>query len=346
MVNVDSKDYESIIDPSWGEQIGDVAREVAETIVGATIENYEPEVSTGAFERVGEIAGELAEGLVGWIGNITNRISRYFNNTWEQFSDDISGVTKNIWEALVSMIVPLPPDGIRDLPRYAIDIGLMILADKFKKSVTFKVISTTLNFLTGGWLKAALKPLFKPLQQFLIERALQFLTDLGAKWAKFNWPAKKKALHALVTGLFKGLKGGLTLAASGLKSKVLGTFSAVMAKISIKLIATIVGAAAGLAILAFVGTMVYHFIQNAIAPIFFAQGGFPTTGQTFIAREAGPELVGTIDSRNAVVNNDQIVESVSSGVYGAFMSALCGKNAATTVRANLYLDGKLMAVSG
>ena len=53
-----------------------------------------------------------------------------------------------------------------------------------------------------------------------------------------------------------------------------------------------------------------------------ATGGFPDIGQMFIAREAGPELVGTIGSRNAVVNNDQIVESVSAGVYQAVVSAL------------------------
>lgn len=40
-------------------------------------------------------------------------------------------------------------------------------------------------------------------------------------------------------------------------------------------------------------------------------------GQVFMAREAGPELVGTIGNRTAVVNNDQIVESVSQGVYEA-----------------------------
>ena len=34
-----------------------------------------------------------------------------------------------------------------------------------------------------------------------------------------------------------------------------------------------------------------------------ASGGFPSMGQMFIAREAGPELVGTIGSRSAVVNN-------------------------------------------
>lgn len=49
----------------------------------------------------------------------------------------------------------------------------------------------------------------------------------------------------------------------------------------------------------------------------FASGGYPLTGQAFIARESGPELVGTIGNRTAVVNNDQIVESVSQGVYEA-----------------------------
>lgn len=49
----------------------------------------------------------------------------------------------------------------------------------------------------------------------------------------------------------------------------------------------------------------------------FADGGFPNVGQMFVAREAGPELVGTIGNRTAVVNNDQIVASVSQGVYEA-----------------------------
>lgn len=45
-----------------------------------------------------------------------------------------------------------------------------------------------------------------------------------------------------------------------------------------------------------------------------AEGGFVGTGDMFIAREAGPELVGRIGSRTAVANNDQIVQGVASGV--------------------------------
>ena len=49
----------------------------------------------------------------------------------------------------------------------------------------------------------------------------------------------------------------------------------------------------------------------------YASGGTPTQGQMFIAREAGPELVGTLGGKTAVMNNDQIVASVSNGVYQA-----------------------------
>ena len=49
----------------------------------------------------------------------------------------------------------------------------------------------------------------------------------------------------------------------------------------------------------------------------FASGGLVNEGQMFIAREAGPELVGTIGNRTAVMNNDQIVESVAMGVADA-----------------------------
>jgi hypothetical protein len=56
----------------------------------------------------------------------------------------------------------------------------------------------------------------------------------------------------------------------------------------------------------------------------FANGGFPDMGQMFVAREAGPELVGRIGKKTAVANNDQIVSAVSGGVYNAMRSAMAG----------------------
>ena len=53
----------------------------------------------------------------------------------------------------------------------------------------------------------------------------------------------------------------------------------------------------------------------------YASGGFPTQGQLFLAREAGPELVGTLGGRVAVANNDQIVQGIAQGVYDAMVRA-------------------------
>lgn len=49
----------------------------------------------------------------------------------------------------------------------------------------------------------------------------------------------------------------------------------------------------------------------------YKDGGFPPYGQVFVAREAGPEMVGTIGGRTAVANNGQIVDAVANGVYEA-----------------------------
>lgn len=48
-----------------------------------------------------------------------------------------------------------------------------------------------------------------------------------------------------------------------------------------------------------------------------ASGGFVDEGQLFVAREAGPELVGRIGNRSAVANNDQITTAVANAVSAA-----------------------------
>lgn len=69
-----------------------------------------------------------------------------------------------------------------------------------------------------------------------------------------------------------------------------------------------------------------------------AKGGLVNSGQMFIAREAGPELVGTIGTHTAVANNDQIVSAVAQGVASAVSSVLGGQN--TNVSVTLEGDAK------
>jgi hypothetical protein len=72
----------------------------------------------------------------------------------------------------------------------------------------------------------------------------------------------------------------------------------------------------------------------------YAQGGYPSVGELFVSRETGPELVGRIGNRNAVVNNDQIVEAVSQGVYSAVVAAMGAQSGQSGQAINVYLDGK------
>lgn len=69
----------------------------------------------------------------------------------------------------------------------------------------------------------------------------------------------------------------------------------------------------------------------------YANGGIPSGGQLFMAREAGPELVGKIGRHTAVMNNNQIVDSVKAGVYEA-VSAAMSNGGMGSVQIDLHTD--------
>lgn len=71
----------------------------------------------------------------------------------------------------------------------------------------------------------------------------------------------------------------------------------------------------------------------------YAVGGLPNMGQMFVAREAGPELVGNLGGHTAVMNNDQIVQSVSDGVYRAVKAAM-GNGQPVNVTFKVEADSK------
>lgn len=73
----------------------------------------------------------------------------------------------------------------------------------------------------------------------------------------------------------------------------------------------------------------------------YAKGGFPDAGQLFVANEAGAEMVGSMDGRTAVANQQEITDGIREGVYDAMVSAL-GNGKLT---ANVYLDGKQISGS-
>lgn len=71
-----------------------------------------------------------------------------------------------------------------------------------------------------------------------------------------------------------------------------------------------------------------------------ADGGMFDQGQMFIAREAGPEMVGTIGGKTAVANNDQIVEAVSRGVFQAVSEAMSMNGSGSNRAVVLNINGR------
>ena len=82
----------------------------------------------------------------------------------------------------------------------------------------------------------------------------------------------------------------------------------------------------------------------------YATGGYPTQGDIFYANERGPELVGTINGRTAVANNNEIT-GISNAVYETSNSQITLLREQNSLlrgileKSGTYLDGKLLKSS-
>ena len=74
----------------------------------------------------------------------------------------------------------------------------------------------------------------------------------------------------------------------------------------------------------------------------FAEGGFPTKGDLFVANEAGAEWVGSMNGRTAVANQDQISTGVRQAAYEGMKQALSESDFGG-VNVYNYLDSKDIA---
>ena len=88
-----------------------------------------------------------------------------------------------------------------------------------------------------------------------------------------------------------------------------------------KTIGNSVGAGIGAGIAAGIGSVAVQFDGKTKGYLTAfkaaAEGGIFEAGELFIAREAGPEMVGTIGNKTAVANTQQIVTGIADGVYEA-----------------------------
>lgn len=140
------------------------------------------------------------------------------------------------------------------------------------------------------------------------ETVVQWKTDIQNWWDNHvaKWFTKEKWTSGL-TGIKEGFKAAFDAAVNAAK-QIWNDFAGWLNE---KLTFTIDP-------ITVMGKTVYEGGEISLGKIpTFASGGFPDKGQLFLAREAGPELVGRIGGRTAVANKDQITDGIAAAVYAA-----------------------------
>lgn len=74
----------------------------------------------------------------------------------------------------------------------------------------------------------------------------------------------------------------------------------------------------------------------------FAAGGFPAAGSLFIAGEAGAEMVGSMNGRTAVANNQEITDGIARAVFNAMTAAQSG-GGGQYINNTIMVDGDVIA---
>ncbi len=251
----------------------------------------------------------------------------------DQLTDDLHPALNDL-----SRILPGLTDNMKDFTDFMIDFVDQIII--FTATSTISGIATTVNkvigFFTGNPIKTLTKEIDKQYDEMVklvdsLEEIVPVLQDADSLMAQFN--STMSGLNAKIgaDGKASGTIGytitvGVKLAKSGWTS-VQSWIGDLTAKLKIKLpTVTVKWQSSG-------GANTVSIPKFSVK--YYAQGGFPMPGEVFVAREAGPELVGTIGGRTAVANNDQIVESVSQGVYRAFSQAMAESGSNQVVEAKV-----------
>ena len=307
------------------DKIGDVL-EWAAGLPGKIMEKI-GDITVNIVGNIGDIAGDLKDKSIDMVANFTSwmKDSKFGSTVSDLIAKFTSGITdggnwlKEKWGSFTAWFT----NGANNAGSW-----LSSAWGSFKAWFTDK--GNVSGILSGAW--GSFKAWFtdKSHQEGLLSGAW------GKFKAYFNDKSHKKGLLSGSWGTFKAYFNDKSHK-KGLLSGSWGKFTAYFNKKTAKK-----GLLSGLW-----GKFTAHFSGKKAAGGVYkngrwapvqtaAVGGSFNQGQVFVAREAGPELVGRIGGNTAVMNNDQIVASVSAGVAKAVEAAM--RNSSNG-EVNVYLQG-------
>lgn len=168
-------------------------------------------------------------------------------------------------------------------------------------------------------IKLAAKVIWEIFKLYILDKVTNKIDDLVEDFKNFG-----KGAADVVSGLFKG------------------TVNAVLVSIEDRINNFIWMLNSAIGIINKIPGVNITAVKSISIPL-LANGGIVNEGQMFIARERGPELVGSIGNKTAVANNDQIISGIESGVYRAMMMANAVKQGGSqTIRIINEIDGDVV----
>ena len=278
-------------------------------------------IATGCWEIIKAVWGIVAE----WFNTyVIQPVATFFTNMW----NGIVSVATSCWEAIKAFFITAA-EWFNTWVIQPITNFFAVMWDGIKNFAISAWEGIKSVFITvGNWFNTyVIQPVgnfFTNLWNGFVEKAKlawEGVKSVFSKVATFFSDTFRKAWEGIVKvfsvagEIFVKIKDGIVTAfkfvvngiIKGLNSVVAVPFNGINAALNWIKGIEIVG------IKPFEGLKTINVPQIPL----LADGGFPEMGQMFIAREAGPEMVGTIGNKTAVANNEQIISGISEGVADA-----------------------------
>ena len=305
---------------------------------------------TGAFSEAWEVIQLVWNNVAPYFQGAWDTITSIFNTAWETIKkvwDTVSPYFETIWNAIKSIfsVVSSTLGGFFSTAWEAIKAVWNNVVNFF--SIVWSgikaIFSVVKGVLSGDFSSAwdAIKNVWNQVTNFFsgVWQGIKNVFGTVATWFKdvFSkaWQAVK---NVFTTGgqVFQGIVQGIADVLKSVVNSIIRGINWVISK-PFNALNSMIRKLRGIELF---GLTPFSWLNTFSVPQIplLAEGGFPEQGQMFIAREAGPELVGNIGNKTAVANNDQIIEGVRQGVYAAVVEANANNNSRQPI--NVYIGNK------
>lgn len=332
----------------WFSWLGGMYDAVANDMIIPALQTV-GEICSDVFEGMGNAWKEYGEPFLQELSDayegVRDIVDSVYNNTIKPVWDSIVAAVKEIWDKYLKPLWNNLVFAVMDIAT-----NVLTLWNKYLKpviqwvaDVIVPVVKTAVNDIINV-VKGIISAISTIINGVInvVRGIINFITGVFTGDWKKAWEGVKQVFKGVFESLYGIIKVPLNAVISGINGMINGIVAGVNVAIRAinKIKINIPTWVPGLGGKKF-GFNIPEMQAKQIALL--AGGGIVNEGQMFIAREAGPELVGSIGNKTAVANNDQIITGIESGVYRAMMAANATKQGGSqTIYIITEIDGDVV----